>query len=191
MDVALDVRVSTTRPQHPPTLAQPRIRLREQLATRPDGQLAADHLDRADGDRGATLHRPGLDRRRDRAALAAFDLGLRTAPDRLARHDVQPMRRLDALAQRGSEVECLDRPMRQEPPDQLLLPSRGAVAEDDRPLITDRRRRGRQAKWRRGPRRPWSVPPDGDVMDAERPREPQHLRLAPGKAAVIPPILAW
>ena len=175
--VALDVRVSTTRPPPTQTREPPLARLRAQGATQPDGPLAEAHLDRDDGERGAQLKRPGLDRRRARAALAACARVLLTAPDRLARPAVQPLRRSDALAQRGWEGECLDRPMRPDPHDQLRLQSRGAVAEDERTLITDRMRRGHL--------RPWRTALSGDVLDPERPRDPQRLRREPANAAVI------
>jgi site-specific DNA recombinase len=191
MEVALYVRVSTTRQQQTQTIEQQLIRLREPLATRPDWHLAEEHIDRDDGYSGAKLNRPGLDRLRDRAALATFDLVLMTAPDRLARNDVHQMLLIDELAQRGCQVEFLERPMSQDPHDQLLLQIRGAVAEYERTLIADRMRRGRQAKWRRGQLLPWRVPPYGYVMDPERPRDPQRLRLDPVKAAVITEIVAW
>jgi Resolvase, N terminal domain/Recombinase len=116
---------------------------------------------------------------------------LMTVPDRLARHDVPPVRLIEARAQRGCPVELLARPMRQDPYDQLLLQRRGAVAESARTRIADRRRRGRQAQWRRGPRLPWRVPPDGAVMDPECPRDPQPLRRDPVQAAVITHLCAW
>ncbi len=191
MEVALYVRVSTTRQQQTQTIEQQLIRLREHLATRPDWHLAEEHIYRDDGYSGAKLNRPGLDRLRDRAALATFDLVLMTAPDRLARHDVHQMLLIDELAQRGCQVEFLERPMSQDPHDQLLLQIRGAVAEYERTLIADRMRRGRQATWRSGQLLPWSVPPYGYVMDSERPRDPQRLRLDPVKAAVIAEIFAW
>jgi site-specific DNA recombinase len=83
-----------------------------------------------------------------------------TAPDRLVRNEVHPVLVIDALAQRGCEVAFLDRPMRQDPHDQLLLQIRRAVAESERTLLADRMRRGRQAKLRRGQLLSWSMPPD-------------------------------
>jgi site-specific DNA recombinase len=76
--------------------------------------------------------------------MAAFERVLMTAPDRLARNDVHQVLRLDELAPRGCQVEFLDRPMSQDPHDQLRRQIRGAVAEYERPLIADRMRRGRQ-----------------------------------------------
>jgi site-specific DNA recombinase len=191
MAVALSVRVSTTRPQQTQTLEQPMARLRAHLATHPDWPLAEEHIDRDDGYRGAQLNRPGLERLRDRAAMAGVAWILIPAPDRLARHDVHHMRRIDERAQRGCQVEFLERPMSQDPHDQLLLQIRGAVADYERTLITDRRRRGRQATWRSGQLWPWSVPPYGSMRDPERPRDPQRLRVASVKAAVITQICAW
>jgi site-specific DNA recombinase len=191
MEVALYVRVSTTRQQQTQTIEQQLARLRAHVTTQPDWHLAEEHIYRDDGYSAAKLNRPGLDRLRDRAALAAFERLLITAPDRLARNYVHQMLLIDELGQRGCEVEFLDRPMSQDPHDQLLLQIRGAVAEYERTLIADRMRRGRQAKLRSGQLLPWSVPPYGYVMDSEHPRDPRRLRLDPVKAAVITQIFAW
>jgi site-specific DNA recombinase len=161
MEVALYVRVSTTRQQQTQTIEQQLARLRAHVATQPDWHLAEEPIYRDDGYSGAKLNRPGLDRLRDRAALAAFEQVLLMAPDRLARNYVHQVLLIEELAQRGCEVEFLDRPMSQDPHDQLLLQIRGAVAEYERTLITDRMRRGRQAKLRSGQLLPWRVPPMG------------------------------
>ena len=145
MEIALYVRVSTHRQQQAQTIEPQLERLHTSVAAHPDWQLAEEHLYRDDGYSGAKLNRPGLDRLRDRAAMAAFERVLITAPDRLARSYVHQVLLLDELAQRGCQVEFLDRPMSQAPHAQLVLQSRGAVAEYERTLITDRRRRGRQA----------------------------------------------
>jgi site-specific DNA recombinase len=191
MEVALYVRVSTNRQQQQQTIEQQLDRLQAHVAAHTDWHLAEEHIYRDDGYSGAKLNRPGLDRLRDRAALAAFELVVMTAPDRLARNYVHQMLLLDELAQRGCQVEFLERPMSQDPHDQLVLQIRGAVAEYERTLITDRMRRGRQAKWRSGQLLPWSVPPYGYVMDPERPRDPRRLQVAPVKAAVITQMFAW
>ena len=161
MEVALYVRVSTTRQQQTQTIEQQLARLREYVVTQPEWHLAEEPIYRDDGYSGAKLNRPGLDRRRDRAALAVFARVLMTAPDRLARNYVHQVLLIDELAQRGCQVEFLERPMSQDPHDQLLLQIRGAVAEYERTLIADRMRRGRQAKLRSGQLLPWSVPPYG------------------------------
>jgi site-specific DNA recombinase len=129
MEVALYVRVSTTRQQQQQTIEQQLDRLQAHVAAHTDWHLAEEHIYRDDGYSGAKLNRPGLDRLRDRAALAAFELVVMTAPDRLARNYVHQMLLLDELAQRGCQVEFLERPMSQDPHDQLVLQIRGAVAE--------------------------------------------------------------
>jgi site-specific DNA recombinase len=98
---------------------------------------------------------------------------------------------LEALAQHGCQVEFLERPMRDAPHDQRLLPIRGAVAAYERTLIADRMRRGRQAKIRSGLLLPWTVPPYGYLLDPEYPRDPSRLRLDPVRAAVVTHIFAW
>ena len=69
MEVALYMRVSTSRqPQHQ-TIEQQLRRLRDDVATRPDWSVADEHISRDDGYSGATLKRPGLDRLRDRKSV--------------------------------------------------------------------------------------------------------------------------
>ena len=82
MEGALSRRVSPSRQQPQQTMAQPLSRLHASVALQPDGHVADEHIYRDDGYSGATLQRPGLDRLRDRAALAAFACVLMAAPDR-------------------------------------------------------------------------------------------------------------
>src|SRR6266705_6348807 len=172
MEVALYTRVSTPRQQQQQTIEHQLRRLRDYVATQPDWNVADEHIYRDDGYSGAKLNRPGLDRLRDRAAMGAFERLLLTAPDRLARNYVHQMVLLEELTQHGCQVEFLERPMRDDPHDQLLLQIRGAVAEYERTLIADRMRRGRQAKLRSGQLLPWTRAPYGYVLDPERPRDP-------------------
>jgi site-specific DNA recombinase len=82
MEVALYLRVSTSRQQQPQTIEPQLSRLHAYVALQPDGPVADEHIYRDDGYSGATLKRPGLDRLRDRAAMAAFACVLMTAPER-------------------------------------------------------------------------------------------------------------
>jgi site-specific DNA recombinase len=142
-EIALYVRVSTNRQPQAQTIEHQLERLHTSVAAPPEWHLTEEHIYRDDGYSGAKLNRPGLDCLRDRAAMAALERVLMTAPDRLARNDVHQVLRLDERAPRGCQVEFLDRPMSQDPQDQLLLQIRGAVAEYERTLIADRMRRGR------------------------------------------------
>src|SRR5262245_39102477 len=191
MEVALYTRVSTPRQQQQQTIEQQLRRLRDYVATHPDWHVADEHIYRDDGYSGAKLNRPGLDRLRDRVAMAAVECVLITAPDRLARNYVHQMLLVDELTQRGCRVEFVERPMSNDPHDQLLLQIRAAVAEYERPFIAERMRRGRQATLRSGQRWPWTRAPYGPRLEAERPRDPRRVRLAPVQAAVVEQRFAW
>src|SRR3954471_10037674 len=178
--VAVYARVSTQRQAQANTPEQQLERLRT-YAQAQGWDLPPEHVFRDDGYSGATLHRPGLDRLRDAATSARFDRILITAPDRLGRnyvHQVLLVQVLlvqvllvEALQRHGAEVEFLDRPMSQDPHDQLLLQIRGAVAEYERTLINERMRRGRLRKLRAGTLLPWTQPPYGYRLDPDRPRD--------------------
>jgi len=120
MEVALSMRVSTSRQQQQQTIEQQLSRLHASVALQPDWHVADEHLDRDDGSSGATLKRPGLDRLRDRAAMAAWECVLMTAPDRFARHYGHQRLLVDELTQRGCRVALVERPMRDDPHDQRL-----------------------------------------------------------------------
>jgi site-specific DNA recombinase len=137
------------------------------------------------------LSRPGLDQLRDRAALAEFDCVVVTAPDRLARKYVHQAVLLEELQAHGCTVAFLERPMSQDPHDQVLLQIRGAVAEYERTLICDRMRRGRLTHLRAGQLLPWSRAPFGYRLDPEHPRDPACLHLDPAAAAVVQEMFAW
>ncbi len=142
MRVAVYARVSTVRQAQAQGVEQQLDRLRAAAAER-CWELDDRHVYRDDGFSGASLSRPGLDRLRDHAALADLDVVLVTAPDRLARNYVHQVLLIEELAGHGCRVEFADRPMSADPHDQLLLQIRGAVAEYERTLITERMRRGR------------------------------------------------
>ena len=191
MEVALYTRVSTPRQQQQQTIEHQLRHLRDYVATHPDWHVADEHIYRDDGYSGAKLNRPGLDRLRDRAAMAAFECVLITAPERLARNYVHQMLLVDELSQRGCRVEFVERPMSADPHDQLLLQIRSAVAEYERTLIAERMRRGRQAKLRDGQLLPWTRAPYGYLLDPERPRDPSRVRIDPVQAAVVAQMFAW
>ena len=189
MRIAVYVRVSTRQQTDSQTIEQQLDRLRAHIQVQ--GWLLSDeNIFRDDGYSGAALNRPGLDRLRDQAAAAAFDRVLITAPDRLARKYVHQVLLIEELERHGCQVEFLDRPMSQDPHDQLLLQIRGAVAEYERTLITERMRRGRLCKYRAGVLLPWTRPPYGYRVNPERPRDPTGVRLDPAEAAIVAEIFA-
>lgn len=190
MRIAIYVRVSTQRQAQTQTIDQQIDRLRTHLQAQgwrlPEGDVFRD-----DGYSGASLKRPGLDRLRDRAAMASFDKIFITDPDRLARNYVHQVLLLEELQKHGCRVEFLDRPMSQDPHDQLLLQIRGAVAEYERTLIAERMRRGRQRQFQAGKMLPWARAPCGYRMAADRPRDPSGVYQDPTEAAVVAEMFAW
>jgi site-specific DNA recombinase len=123
--------------------------------------------------------------------MAEFEMLLVAAPDRLARNYVHQVLLLEELQGCGCRVEFLERPMSQDPNDQLLVQIRGAVAEYERTLIAERMRRGPLAKLRAGQLLPWMWVPFGYRTDPERPRDPAGLRLEEYEAAIARQMFGW
>lgn len=190
MRVAIYARVSTQRQAQTQTIDQQIARLRVHIEAQ-GWFLEPEHIYRDDGYSGAKLNRPGLDSLRDRAVLREFDLVLITTPDRLARNYVHQMLVIGELEGRDIGVQFLDRPMSEDPHDRLLLQIRGAVAEYERTLISDRMRRGRLARYRAGQLLPWTRPPYGYWMDPDHPRDPAGLRLGEAQAATVAQMFDW
>jgi site-specific DNA recombinase len=190
MRVALYVRVSTDRQQQAQTIEQQVAQLHSYVAAHAGWTVAAEHVFRDDGRSGARLDRPGLDALRDQAARAAFDLVVICSPDRLARNFVHQMVVLEQLERRGVRVVFCDRPVSDDPHEQLVTQIRGAVAEYERTLIADRMRRGRQARLRSGQLLPWTRAPYGYRLHPERPRDPAAVQVDSVAAVVVQELFA-
>jgi len=115
---------------------------------------------------------------------------LLTSPDRLARNYVHQMVLVEEWERCGCRVEFLDRPMSQDPHDQLLLQIRGAVAEYERVLIAERMRRGRQMKLKAGALLPWTVPPYGYRSAPDHARDPSGVQIEPAEGAIVRELFA-
>src|SRR5437763_2791659 len=178
MSLALYLRVSTSQQTHTQTIEQQLERL-ETYCQAQGWPWPPAHIFRDDGFSGATLNRPGLNRLRDGAAQAKFSQLLITAPDRLARKYVHQILLIEELENKGCQVLFVERPMSQDPHDQLLLQIRGAVAEYERSLIADRTRRGRQQKYRAGLLLPWGGrPPLNHSLPAHGTSSTNYMPLA-------------
>ena len=152
--------------------------------------MPEEDIFRDDGYSGTTLKRPALDALRDKARMREFEAVVVASPDRLARNYVHQMVLVEELEKVGCKVEFVERPMSSEPNDQLLLQIRGAVAEYERTLLSERMRRGRLAKYKAGLLLPWTHTPYGLRVDPDRPRDPAGVRLEEAKAAVVAEIFA-
>src|ERR671921_536575 len=189
MRAAIYARVSTPRQARDLKIDQQVARL-ERYAQRKGWSLDRERVYLDEGYSGASLNRPGLDALRDAAAMAEFEVVLVAAPDRLARKYVHQVLLLEELQGRGCRVEFAERPMSQDPNDQLLLQIRGAVAEYERTLIAERMRRGRLAKLQAGVLLPWTRAPYGYRVDPTHPRDPSGVVADPAEAAIVAEIFA-
>ena len=95
-----------------------------------------------DGQSGASLIRPALERLRDLAVMGAINVVYVHAPDRLARSYAHQAVLVEEFARAGTEVAFLNRPIGQTPEDTLLLQLQGMFAEYERARIVERSRRG-------------------------------------------------
>jgi site-specific DNA recombinase len=149
MRIAIYVRVSTDRQEHNQTIDSQLAALKQWAATH-GHELQPDHIFKDQGDSGSRLDRPGLDALRDAAQDAAFDLVAVLCPDQLARKYAYQVLLIDELRRAGCEVFFLQRPISEDPNDQLLLQIQGAIAEYERAVLGERFRRGKLQKARDG-----------------------------------------
>src|SRR5215203_3458522 len=189
MRVAAYVRVSTSRQVKLATIEQ-QLEMVSRYAREKGWELTEEDIFRDDGYSGTALKRPALDALRDKARLREFEVVVVSSPDRLARNYVHQMVLIEELKKDGCRVEFVERPMSSEPNDQLLLQIRGAVAEYERTLLSERMRRGRLAKYKAGLLLPWTHTPYGLRVDPDRPRDPAGVSLDEAKAAVVAEIFA-
>jgi site-specific DNA recombinase len=187
--VAAYVRVSTSRQVKLETIEQ-QLELVSRYAREKGWELAEEDIFRDDGYSGTTLQRPALDALRDKARMRELEVVVVPSPDRLARNYVHQMVLIEELEKAGCQVEFVERPMSSEPNDQLLLQIRGAVAEYERTLLSERMRRGRLAKYKAGLLLPWTHIPYALRVDPDRPRDPAGVSLDEAKAAVVAEIFA-
>jgi site-specific DNA recombinase len=188
--VAAYARVSTDRQAESQTIAQQVERL-QAYAQQQGWSLPAERIYQDNGESGARLDRPALDRLRDAMAGGAIDVVLITSPDRLARRYAYQVWLLEEIERAGCAVVFLERPPTGDPQDALVIQIRGAVAEYERAVIADRMRRGRLAALRAGRLLPWTTPPFGYRLDPLQPRDPAGVQIDEAAAAVVRQIFAW
>ncbi len=189
MRVAVYVRVSTSRQVKLQTIEQQLEKVRKHVRQK-GWELPDENVFRDDGYSGTTLKRPALDALRDKARPRELEVVVVLSPDRLARNYVHQMVLIEEFEKSGCRVEFVERPMSSEPNDQLLLQIRGAVAEYEKTLLSERMRRGRLAKYKAGLLLPWTHTPYGYRVDPDRPRDPAGVRPDEAKAAVVAEIFA-
>ncbi len=147
---AIYARVSSDRQRREQTIHSQTAALRELASER--GLLISDELIFEDeGVSGAVLRRPALERLRDLAVEARFEVLLCHAPDRLARRYAYQVLLLEEFQRAGIEVIFAKEPERSgTPEDELLRQFQGMIAEYERAQIAERCRRGKLHRARGG-----------------------------------------
>jgi Resolvase, N terminal domain len=109
-------------------------------------------------------------------ARARFDVLGVYSPDRLARRHAYQILLLEELRKAARAVEFIERPISDDPHDQLLLPIPGAIAEYERAVLAERFRRGKLQKARAGS---WGAgrAPSGSRYIPQRDGVPGHLEV--------------
>ena len=189
MKAAIYARVSTDKQGRDQTVDSQLEALRR-WATSHGHELKDEHVYIDEGYSGARLDRPALDRLRDAAREGEFDVLGVYSPDRLARRYAYQVLLLEELRKAACEVEFVERPISDDPHDQLLLQIQGAIAEYERAVLGERFRRGKLQKARAGH---WIAgqAPYGYRYVANRDGVPGHLEIEEAEAEVVRMLYRW
>lgn len=187
---ALYARVSTRNQEKEATI-ESQLALVEQYAQDHAYVISEHHRFIDEAVSGQRLARPGLDRLRDAAKGQTFTVLLCLEPARLARNLGVQQIVLEELARWGIEVIFLDQPdVAKDAHSQFWLQMRGAVAEYERTLISDRMRRGRLHRLRQGQTVPTQAPYGYRYVGASRERQSHWLVVEP-EAAIVRQLFSW
>lgn len=138
---AISARVSSEQHAEAHTVARQVAAVRERVAA--DGLTVSEAMQLlAEGERGATLIRPGRERLRDVIAAGTVDRLSGHAPERLARQDAYQVVLVEACRQAGVEGVFVPRALGRSPEDDLLLQVQGMIAAYARAKMIARHRRG-------------------------------------------------
>ena len=189
MKAAIYARVSTDKQGRDQTVDSQLDALRR-WATAHGHELKDDHVYIDEGYSGARLDRPALDRLRDAAREGEFDVLGVYSPDRLARRYAYQVLLLEELRKAACDVEFIERPISDDPHDQLLLQIQGAIAEYERAVLGERFRRGKLQKARAGQ---WIAgqAPYGYRYVPNRDGVPGHLEVDEAEAEVVRMLYRW
>src|SRR4051812_17209771 len=189
MKAAIYARVSTEKQGREQTVDSQLDALRR-WASAHGHELNDAHVYIDEGYSGARLDRPALDRLRDAAREGEFDVLGVYSPDRLARRYAYQVLLLEEFRKDACDVEFIERPISDDPHDQLLLQIQGAIAEYERAVLAERFRRGKLQKARAGQ---WGAGagPYGYRYVLKRDGVPGHLEVDEDEAAVVRMLYRW
>ena len=189
MRAAIYARVSTPRQGREQTI-ESQLGALKSWADENAHELSPENVYADEGYSGSRLDRPGLDALRDGAEDGAFEVVGVLSPDRLARKYAYQVLLLEEFKRSGCEVVFVDRPISDDPNDQLLLQIQGAIAEYERVLLGERFRRGKLQKAREGHfiggRAPY-----GYRYIPKRDGVPGHLLIDENEAELVRMLYGW
>lgn len=189
MRTAIDARASTPRQERDQTIESQLATLRSWTRAHGD-EFLPEHEFIDEGYSGARLDRPALDRLRDAIADAVIDQLLVLTPDRLARKHAYQVLLLEEFRRAGCAVVFLQRPISDDPNDQLLLQIQGAVAEYERAVLAERFRRGKLQNARSGNYNGGKAP-HGYHYIRKREGVPGHLVVNDAEAEMVRQVYGW
>ena len=184
MQVAYYARVSTNQQQHEGTIESQRGVLKHHIQQQ-NWVLLPEHEYSDDGISGARLDRPALDRLRDAARRGEFDAVVIVSPDRLARNYAHQWLLIEEFTKMHTQVIFLHNPFGDSPQGKLLTQMQGMIAEYERAQITERTRRGRLEKARRGEFMPWAYQCYGYRYLPKRHGCAAQVMIEPAEADVV------
>ena len=148
-NAAIYARVSSARQKQQETIRSQTVALHahaEQLGLDvPDQWVFED-----DGQSGASLVRPALERLRDLVCQVPVDVLLVYSPDRLARKYAHQALLIEEFAKAGTTVMFVNGPRSDSPEEALLVQFQGMIAEYERAQILERTRRGKAHRAKSG-----------------------------------------
>jgi site-specific DNA recombinase len=189
MKAAIYARVSTGRQERDQTIESQVAALRQWVKTH-GHDLQPQHVFIDEGCSGARLDRPSLDQLRDAAREGEIDVIVVYSPDRLARRYAYQILLLEEFRKAGCAVDFVERPISDDPHDQLLLQIQGAIAEYERAVLSERFRRGKMQKARAGHWLSGEVP-YGYRYVCKRDGVPGHVVVDEIEADVVRMLYRW
>ena len=190
MKAAIYGRVSTSKQEQEQTIESQLERLRGYIEK--EGlEIDEKNIYIDDGYSGTKLERPGLDALRDGAAEGRFQKIVIYSPDRLARRYAYQVIVIEELNKCGCEVIFLQKPLSDDPEENLLIQMQGIIAEYERAKIIERTRRGRLFKARQGHFLMWSTPPYGYRYQPISSGQPGCAIIQEEEAELVKQIFQW
>lgn len=174
-------RVSTERQEREKTIESQLEELRK-VCEQNGVEVVKEYID--NGWSGSTLARPALDKLRDDASKGLFEAVYIHSPDRLARRYIYQALVIEELRKKGIEVIFLNKPVTDNPEDQLLLGMQGLIAEYERAKILERTRRGRFHKARNGSIMGGTAPYGYDYVKKTSERD-AYYKINPEEAEIV------